>query len=1799
MGVPKFYRWISQRYPCINQIIKENEVVPIDHLYLDLNGIIHSSSHPDGAICLGFDEGRVFQIIANYINHIINLIKPRKTVFLAVDGVAPRAKMTQQRARRFVGPKEVADEVRRRKEKGQNIDESSIFDYNAISPGTEFMTRLHEFFKKYIADQVSTDPIWRRVDIIYSGHDVPGEGEQKIREYMSYKRSLPDYLPNERHCMYGMDADLIFLGLATHEPNICILRENVYTVKSPNPQDIPFCLVHLSLLREYIGLEFKDLESEISFPFDLERIIDDWIFMGYLLGNDFIPNLPNMHIHAESFNFLWDTYHVVLPKLDGYINEFGKLNLERFHVFITELSLFDKQWFAEMQADQRWMHGKHGAKMARELQRLGKQPSNLPPESPVKTMAGSNLEVEPKSLPDPEGSIVELFSDGTDVLLGPTENADGKLDVRTSKASMDESPPKVANLEELEEDLTDGDDAESDDLSDAESSAKDEDSSGDEEEEEETELSDEDWSDHRMHHVISPSPKEGNESEEDEDSIAYRMNRQDYYLQKLKIDIRGTSKCPNKDFIESALLSICREYVKTIQWVLDYYFKSVVDWKHYYPYHYAPFVSDLPIFTKRFLKDGVDYEKRNDWADFAPDTKPLLPFEQQMFIMPTASYKILPQPYRCLFAADSPVSEFFPEKFETDINGKLADWEAVVLIPFIDEGKMLAAMAPLTPHLSPEDASRNVHRLHSVLLVKDREKLDFSDASHRPTFGDLVTSEFNGEFYRSHVLRDPDQCLKVYCELQRRVDPAYPSLYRIPFEFTIERVGVTTFSFPSKSRSILLTANHPLGRNNMDYDPVTLKQVAKSFLGRPVYTGWPYSRLVVPVAVMDEKQIWWADMSRGKTQVVDRTNLRNQPDQPYWSSIRWLQSQSDWCVMRLRDRCAIKLAGEQPRAALLCLPATDSLFCLSTSASDPSHVSIHRFCLQPENLSKMINKSRNLRQRNYGVEGIKTTGVNKQSLRYDANVSISLSSEATLEILDLTMVDLTTNVALDRSLFDVFPRGSNVIIFDRPSSSMFGRAGEILAITPSNLLTIKLHPEVPLSKNPGRILKKAIAADDRSYLTLQQMSRKLSLTQHSIQRIVGDFMVRIPPPPADDAPNSSVRRVTDRPSDDRRNFANIGLSLCLHDDRAFLSDLEVLRSKNILLVVSLQMVDHAYFCRRRRQLPLPLEQPHKNVGVNLLSLNPSASASTLRIQVIGWSRYSSSQRCWLFSQRTVDAIAKYNKLFPEVINFIGQRNIQHKPPEMGAICTNNTFERYTALRAFLRTDVKANRTVTDVGAALLDEEGLRLIQTDLLPSVSSSQSSSEIDPVDVAPTAVFAVLPEGGRVIPQSYQRWLRNSGKLLDKFDLLDRVVYVGPRHEIFGLGGFIIGVYPILGEETIEVMFDRTFDGAVSIRGSAQLCMVVPAAHLLLHPHSMSAELSLSNAVKKHLSKENVKLEAGAVKHLKAAPSDSLLPPQWLELPSDKFPSGSTAPLASSPSPSKMAPKRQTTIMNKTSQQKSVGRPATNNNNNSNHFSATFSGFGQKKNNNRPNQANKQPLGSQETRHPQTGLSNHSKISHEHLTAAVNAHIVPQPVPPPMGVGFVEHPPQPPSAPPPQDWQIAGQSTIVDGGLLCFPSSPFPPAPMVPPQLVVPVAPLPDWLQPYWYSDGSIGFFDANNGNFYTAADLEHLYWQPPGASFQPDQQQPEVQQWPLRQDDSAPSDFFGHIFFFHNLYYLAMAPSLLEGLVLVHLSSRIPWWYLPSVPPIQPPAFKAPINTRSLDPCAFVPNQVKQAAMRNKRR
>lgn len=93
--------------------------------------------------------------------------------------------------------------------------------------GTEFMARLSEQLRYFVNKKISEDANWRDVTVVLSGHDVPGEGEHKIMEYIRLSRAQPDYDPNVRHCLYGLDADLIMLGLLSHDPHFCLLREEV------------------------------------------------------------------------------------------------------------------------------------------------------------------------------------------------------------------------------------------------------------------------------------------------------------------------------------------------------------------------------------------------------------------------------------------------------------------------------------------------------------------------------------------------------------------------------------------------------------------------------------------------------------------------------------------------------------------------------------------------------------------------------------------------------------------------------------------------------------------------------------------------------------------------------------------------------------------------------------------------------------------------------------------------------------------------------------------------------------------------------------------------------------------------------------------------------------------------------------------------------------------------------------------------------------------------------------------------------------------------------------------------------------------------------------------------------------------------------------------------------------------------------------------------------------------------------------------------------------------------------------
>jgi 5'-3' exonuclease len=430
-------KWDKRKNTALPHIMPE-----FDRLYLDMNGIIHCASHNNSEEELekekdvladnannydkissneeghrpaepstGITEEQIFQNVCYYLDRVVtDIVQPKQLVYLAIDGVAPRAKMNQQRSRRYRSGSEKEIEMhlitlQRAQEKSENTyygdddDDERIsreylieadggafggsrghrftgtitagsaadsnvsspvttsaaadqnqhgFHSNCITPGTPFLYKCSQHILTFVRQKLDTDPKWQNLTIIFSGHDVPGEGEHKIMEFIRHEKNKPGYDPNTRHCLFGQDGDLIMLALATHEPHFCLLREEVVfdigrkkaiqsLAKLENQRELNdvkdvetldttsdqpplsaaiqsyihnsnFELLHLSVLRDYLALEFETSEFYPSSRYQLEQTIDDFVFLTFLVGNDFLPHMPALDIGEEAFDLIFYAY---------------------------------------------------------------------------------------------------------------------------------------------------------------------------------------------------------------------------------------------------------------------------------------------------------------------------------------------------------------------------------------------------------------------------------------------------------------------------------------------------------------------------------------------------------------------------------------------------------------------------------------------------------------------------------------------------------------------------------------------------------------------------------------------------------------------------------------------------------------------------------------------------------------------------------------------------------------------------------------------------------------------------------------------------------------------------------------------------------------------------------------------------------------------------------------------------------------------------------------------------------------------------------------------------------------------------------------------------------------------------------------------------------------------------------------------------------------------------------------------------------------------------------------------------
>ena len=106
-----------------------------------------------------------------------------------------------------------------------------------------------------------------------------------------------------------------------------------------------FQYVKIAVLREYLLLEFKDLRDKLPFTFDFERLVDDWVFLCFFVGNDFLPHLPSLQIREGALDAILVMYKNCLPSLADYLTNQGKINFSVCDVLFKDIAKFEEEFF--------------------------------------------------------------------------------------------------------------------------------------------------------------------------------------------------------------------------------------------------------------------------------------------------------------------------------------------------------------------------------------------------------------------------------------------------------------------------------------------------------------------------------------------------------------------------------------------------------------------------------------------------------------------------------------------------------------------------------------------------------------------------------------------------------------------------------------------------------------------------------------------------------------------------------------------------------------------------------------------------------------------------------------------------------------------------------------------------------------------------------------------------------------------------------------------------------------------------------------------------------------------------------------------------------------------------------------------------------------------------------------------------------------------------------------------------------------------------------------------------------------
>jgi 5'-3' exoribonuclease 1 len=319
MGIPSYFSHIVKKHRNIFKKVSK-ETTKIDNLYLDCNSIIYEAVHmaqTDKAHSkinnFSTFEKLLIKMVCEKLDYYIQLLLPSQRVLIAFDGVAPVAKLEQQRKRRYMSWYNEKIVAELKNEKG----DAHAWSTSSITPGTEFMKQLTAEIKLHFQTNKNN------INIMISASDEVGEGEHKIYEYI---RQHSDYHSKTTTVIYGLDADLIMLTL-NHlyiSNKMYLFRETPHFIQSidktldPNElylMDIPYFAERM----------IEELSAEDTSKADTSKDLTnnkifDYIFICFFLGNDFMPHFPALNIRTSGIDTLICAYkHVFSSSKSGII----------------------------------------------------------------------------------------------------------------------------------------------------------------------------------------------------------------------------------------------------------------------------------------------------------------------------------------------------------------------------------------------------------------------------------------------------------------------------------------------------------------------------------------------------------------------------------------------------------------------------------------------------------------------------------------------------------------------------------------------------------------------------------------------------------------------------------------------------------------------------------------------------------------------------------------------------------------------------------------------------------------------------------------------------------------------------------------------------------------------------------------------------------------------------------------------------------------------------------------------------------------------------------------------------------------------------------------------------------------------------------------------------------------------------------------------------------------------------------------------------------------------------------------